>query len=470
MRQCSIPSCLRLLLIAVAVVWIGGTGTSMAVEGRGRLTGKVVDETGNVLAGVKIKFVRAAGEQGRSIEATSDKKGKFLLGFFPAGTYQPQVVGGDLRVVLVKSSIGGTASASSDDGSNVTRQGSGGRGMDQEKEQRPGFETAGGGEGERGSTEGLIFEVPPNATVDIAIFLSKAGPAPLPGTPKPAEVVTVQPGEAPLECTQAVKALKAGKLTEAIAEADAVLTANPEPRTEGFALAVKGTAFWQTGDMSQAVGVLTRARELVPDYPGIHGLLGTVLIQAGDQKKEAGRTEEAVKDFNTAADLLEEELKRSPGSVGILNNRLAALERAGRNEEATTLLRELIAANPQDDRARLRLADFLTEAGQPLEALAELEKVTTKGEPVATSFYNAGVLLFNQGEMDSLLAALAKPLQNMPDQAILHNLAGRANLVKGNTEKAILEFKEFLRLDPDAPEAPDIKEILKQLEKGKPRK
>lgn len=199
-------------------------------------------------------------------------------------------------------------------------------------------------------------------------------------------------------------------------------------------------------------------------------MLGTVLIQAGDQKKEAGRTEEAVKDFNTAADLLEEELKRSPGSVGILNNRLAALERAGRNEEATTLLRELIAANPQDDRARLRLADFLTEAGQPLEALAELEKVTTKGEPVATSFYNAGVLLFNQGEMDSLLAALAKPLQNMPDQAILHNLAGRANLVKGNTEKAILEFKEFLRLDPDAPEAPDIKEILKQLEKGKPRK
>lgn len=55
---------------------------------------------------------------------------------------------------------------------------------------------------------------------------------------------------------------------------------------------------------------------MVPDYPGIHGLLGTVLIQAGDQKKKS-RTEEAVKDFNTAADLLEEELKRSPGSVGI---------------------------------------------------------------------------------------------------------------------------------------------------------
>lgn len=87
---------------------------------------------------------------------------------------------------------------------------------------------------------------------------------------------------------------------------------------------------------------------------------------------------------------------------------------------------------------------------------------------MATSFYNAGVLLFSQGEMDSLLAALAKPLQNMPDQAILHNLAGRANLVKGNTEKAILEFKEFLRLDPDAPEAPDIKGNIEAIGKGKP--
>lgn len=471
MRHSSGPTCFfRPLALVFFLVMMAGFFPARGAEGRARLTGKVVDEQGNFLAGVKVKFVRAGGEQGRTVEATTDKKGKFLLGFFPSGTYQAEIAGGELTVLLVKSSIGGAASSGEDDGSNVTRQGGSGRNMDQDAESRPGFGERGAVGGPRGAAEGTIFEVPAGVAADIVIVAAEGGYKPETKAPAAAEIVEVKPGEAPPECSRAVEALKSGKLPEAVAEAEKVLAAKPEPRTEGFALAVKGTALWLSGDSAQAVAALGRGKELAPDYPGIQGLLGTALIQAGDKKKEAGQAEEAARDFNAAADLLEAELRRSPGSVGLMNNRLAALERAGRGTEAAGLLRDLLAANPRDDRARIRLADFLTEAGQPKEALAELGKVAAGSEELATSIYNAGVVLFNRGDMDGLLAALEKPLQEMPGQAVLHNLAGRAHLVEGNNEKAILELKEFLRLAPDSPDAPDIREILEQLEKPKPRR
>jgi regulator of sirC expression with transglutaminase-like and TPR domain len=71
------------------------------------------------------------------------------------------------------------------------------------------------------------------------------------------------------------------------------------------------------------------------------------------------------------------------------------------------------------------------------------------------------------GKNEEALAAFEKSITLKPENASAHYQAGLAAIRLQNFDKAIRSFQEFLRLEPNAPEAGAVKTMIEELEKQK---
>jgi tetratricopeptide (TPR) repeat protein len=77
--------------------------------------------------------------------------------------------------------------------------------------------------------------------------------------------------------------------------------------------------------------------------------------------------------------------------------------------------------------------------------------------------YNVAEIMFVAGKTDEAIKYYEMAININPEWAKSYKQLGYAYLNKGDTKKAVEMFNKFLKLDPNSPEAPGIKEVIKSL-------
>lgn len=189
----------------------------------------------------------------------------------------------------------------------------------------------------------------------------------------------------------------------------ATLEANPRSSLALTNLAVpklRGT----TGDITEAVTLLTRAVEADPANAEAQSNLGFALTQLG-------RLDEARPHLDAA-------LRANPRLAGAHNNLGALLQRQGLADEAIVHYGEAVRLDPADVEARinlgtlLRMRGNLADAGPQLDAAEQLDP--RRPEPAV----QRGLALEQQGDLAGATRAYQAALSRRPtDEAALENLA-----------------------------------------------
>jgi tetratricopeptide (TPR) repeat protein len=178
-------------------------------------------------------------------------------------------------------------------------------------------------------------------------------------------------------------------------------------------------------------------------------------------------------------------------------------------DEAIALLTQFLEKNPNVYQASLSIGDCYREKGEFDKALEEYNKVLeqakndeTMGKEMTAKAlagigecylkredfetaqnyfkksiesypeneilaYNVGEIYFSNQKIDEAIHYFELSSQIKPDWSSPYLKLGYAYLNKGDYEKAEQNFDKFLELDPQSPEAPNVKNIIEYLEKIK---
>jgi protein O-mannosyl-transferase len=200
-----------------------------------------------------------------------------------------------------------------------------------------------------------------------------------------------------------------------------------------------------------------------PDEPQVRTNLGTAYM-------ETGLYDDALKEYQAAVRL-------APGYSDAYLNMGADLQHLGRYREAEAAYREALAIKPGLAAAHFDLGVALTYLGRRDEALSEV-KEALRIQPDYTEARRLQGDLASAGENGQP----AGPIARSPDAETHANLGERL-IETGHLDEAAAEFREALRLEPDAAEvrgmlgdvlwrlgrAPEAERELRQASRTLPR-
>ena len=217
--------------------------------------------------------------------------------------------------------------------------------------------------------------------------------------------------------------LGAGDQNAAQYNLDKALSGNPEYLP---ALALQTELELKAGKLSEAEA---RARRIVSRYPGQgegYRLLGNIAVARG-------RLDEAMTHFRTALD-------KEPGTDAAIRLYQASIQ-AGRQAHATEIMTGWLKAHPNDDAARLALAEGHLRTGNIVAARAVYETILKRrGETVGILNNLAGILL-QQGEAAALDYA-ERAYRLAPSDAAVADTLGWVLVRQGQAEKGLRYLRE----------------------------
>jgi tetratricopeptide (TPR) repeat protein len=132
--------------------------------------------------------------------------------------------------------------------------------------------------------------------------------------------------------------------------------------------------------------------------------------------------------------------------------------------QAAAVLEDATAASPRDARALVYLGLSRIELGQYGAAETSFRKALEVGGEAALAHYGLGLALGYQGQLEPAIAELQKAVDLDPENAYAHYHLGLGLHRKGVKDRALLHFHRFLELAPEAPEAPQVRALLSQIE------
>jgi len=210
---------------------------------------------------------------------------------------------------------------------------------------------------------------------------------------------------------------------------------------EPLAQARLGALLLGAGRLDDARARLQTAIALDPGLASAHNALGAVWRQLGD-------AERALSFHRTAMAL-------APGDASARINAADALIALGRLDEAGELLAEVEASIP-DERLLLLLARVRERQGRGDEALALHRRIARLAPGYAPSLVDAGRLYAIRGDTDLAVASFRAALDpgaggsgESPDAATLHVWIANVFWQAGDSDRAIAELDEAVRLAPD---------------------
>jgi tetratricopeptide (TPR) repeat protein len=419
-----------LLLAAILSSLVLVTGPLLAQGQGARIQFQAKGEDGKPIAGVVFDFV-PEDEDGKSIEGSeTDKKGKFTVINVHAGIYQIELKTAGYRVARVELSV-----------------------------RNPGNMSV--GDFNEDVPEGVLptpFQVHQGYRLKMNVVLAEYDAAAR--GPQSSLAVALDDSKVLSELNVLFQQAQMEQLAEKALE---VVREHPDLGGAWYLLAV---GQWQTGKNQEAVTSFRKAAELVPDQPGVKGALGSALLDLGDDLAGQGDEAGATAAFEEAAPLLAQQCAETPEDMTFLVNRVVVLERLGRSEELIPAVEALLAANPDELRAYLRLAELHAAAGDQEKAIEILDSIPNPDHTTVVAMYNIAVEMYNEEQYDGMFLVLGKALAIEPDSPDCHRLLGRGYLSKGDNEMAIAEMKKYLELIPeDDPAAEVERALLEALEK-----
>jgi Tfp pilus assembly protein PilF len=189
---------------------------------------------------------------------------------------------------------------------------------------------------------------------------------------------------------------------------------------------VKATALYRESKYEAALALFQDFRKQQPQ-------LYQIAINIGNCYLELGRFEEAIKEFQAAADKITAENPEVKG-----------------NKELARLYASIGGTYMRQDK--------LKEAEEYFKKSIEID---SSDHALA---YNVAEILFAGGKTDDAIIYYQLAIQIKPDWPKPYTQLGYAYLNKGDTKAAIENLKKFVELAPDSPETPGVKDIIKSLQ------
>jgi Flp pilus assembly protein TadD len=146
-------------------------------------------------------------------------------------------------------------------------------------------------------------------------------------------------------------------------------------------------------------------------------------------------------------------------------NELAVVEMSQkRYPEAETLLRKAVEIDPNSPHAQSNLGVSLNHQGRFADAVTPLRKaLQLRPRWVAPKVY-LGIALVETGELDGAESLLEHgTTATGVEEALAYLYLGKLYAVRGEREKAIAAWENYLRRDPDSMNAINVREMLAQL-------
>jgi tetratricopeptide (TPR) repeat protein len=230
---------------------------------------------------------------------------------------------------------------------------------------------------------------------------------------------------------------------------DAALALAPsEPR----ALLLLAREELALGRPHETIRILDRAISAAPDHVAAHVLRIDARERVGQDARAAREAAELAARFPTVPDAVSAAAR--------------AARRLGRIEEATALLRKLLALRFDDAAARASLAQLLLDRGD-LDGAVALLRETLRLDPADPfGWTRLGDVLAANGRAEDADAAWAEAIRLAPEEADTYERRGRARLAAGRTGEAGEDLQHALELRPQNPQ---LKELVRALEPARER-
>jgi tetratricopeptide (TPR) repeat protein len=188
-------------------------------------------------------------------------------------------------------------------------------------------------------------------------------------------------------------------------------------------MAQLGFAHLQLGDANAAVTAFTTAKDFAPKNPAYDAYL----IQALLNGKQHAR----------AADLAAAALSRHPGDSRLTILRADALSELGRRDEAVKILRDALAATPEDDDVTLKLGAVYEEGGRIEDAEKQFRQIIERDPLNAQALNYLGYMLADRGmRLPEAITLIERALKIDPDNPAYLDSLGWALFKQGRSEEA----------------------------------
>jgi tetratricopeptide (TPR) repeat protein len=222
-----------------------------------------------------------------------------------------------------------------------------------------------------------------------------------------------------------------GELDQAITHYQRALALRPDHAPAHNNL---GAALRAKGRLDEAVASYERALAVQPDYADAHYNLANALM-------EANKPEQAAEHFRVA-------LGAIPDSAGVRNNLGIALANEGRMEEAIAEFRAALQVEPDSAKTHRNIGKALSEMGRTKEGIQYLRRAIQLDPSDRDAHYDLGSDLLQLNQFAEAATEFEAALAIAPDWAAAHNNLGIALASMGRTDEAIRRFQQALELDP----------------------
>jgi tetratricopeptide (TPR) repeat protein len=191
-------------------------------------------------------------------------------------------------------------------------------------------------------------------------------------------------------------------------------------------------AFYQQGEVDDAIRTALKALELEPEYGVAHYNLGN--LYAGQDK------------YDLARDHFEEALRIYPNFADALANLGQLLAERGDLDSGIKYFRRAIEIDPSVVRAYRNLGVSLAKLGRPEEALRPLQQAVRLAPESAEYHYYLGSVYAELGRLYNAELEFKGALLRRSDFVPAHQSLAQVLLLQGKKEEALRHQQEALRL------------------------
>ncbi len=402
---------------AVALLFLAIAPTVTLAQNQSRMSGVVRDPEGNPVKDAVVKL-QPNDDKGTFVEATSKKKGNYLIGMIRPGAYKLSVdAPGDWVILKIQ-----------------------GHAIDLADNKKRLWET---------DTEITEDKIPPiNVGYLNQIELNiTVGPPSMTAEAKAKAVADAMQSS----YESGLAKVKAGDYRGALADLEPLLAETPDHAGTNYLVAYAKAGL---KDYDGALPFVDRVLASDPAFAGAHVLRGRLLMGMG-------RNDEAEKEFRTEMDTATDPGVRLEALVGLA----LVYEQTGRLPEAIEALEK---ASEKDSRRDLllRLADFYAKAGDREKAESTLVRAEQAGGMDDVAWLNLAIGYINDKnyeQAERLARRLIEKGSTNPNLSMAHSVIARCELNRGKLDSGAAHLRKALELDPKSPLAAENQEILSAL-------
>ena len=409
-----------------------------------RIAGDVVNQSGEPVVGAEVLLSPSANGQpisgGVPQRAKTNKKGHFTVAFARPGEYLMSVTAPDVVLTKLSMKIRDASKKPMTLADGTDLKDIVDAAVDPSRREIP-------------------IAIPKNAFyVDFVLVLGP--PQAARAAARPVDPAAVAAEASIKELIKARDDLFAGNFDIVVTEIDGVLAKKEtltDPKDVAIAQYMKGYALFKLGRAAEADAALADAIAADPTMGDAYAMRAGVLV-------ESKRFDEASEAFRKALELNTDPARRT----ALLANLGKSLIEAGKPDQAAPFLEEALTLAPDDSDVIVNLVDVYTRLGRADDAEKLIsDKLSPKD--AATLHFNIAAMMANNKNYVEAEQHFRQVLALDPTLVSAQRYLADVLVAQEKREEAIAEYEKYLKADPGAEDAAEVKQMIDALKKSMPK-